>query len=168
MIRGGSSGSGSGVASQFVVFFILIFILCVYFWLYCVFVAVQVFSSCSEQGPVSSYGAWASHGSGFSCCRAWALGYTGFSSCSTWAQKFVAHELCCPAACGIFPDQGLNQYLLHWQVDSLPLSHQGNPHHVFICRKTQTQETDSAFCIWALLSYITVWANESLTASMSS
>ena len=26
---------------------------------------------------------------------------------------------------GIFPDQGLNLSLLHWQADSLPLSHQG-------------------------------------------
>ena len=31
------------------------------------------------------------------------------------------------AACGIFPGQGLNLCLLHWQVDSLPLSHQGSP-----------------------------------------
>ena len=30
-------------------------------------------------------------------------------------------------ACGIFPDQGLNPCLLHWQADSLPLSHQGSP-----------------------------------------
>ena len=28
---------------------------------------------------------------------------------------------------GIFPTQGLNPHLLHWQVDSLPLSHQGSP-----------------------------------------
>ena len=28
---------------------------------------------------------------------------------------------------GIFPTQGLNLCLLHWQVDSLPLSHQGSP-----------------------------------------
>ena len=28
---------------------------------------------------------------------------------------------------GIFLTQGLNPHLLHWQVDSLPLSHQGNP-----------------------------------------
>ena len=28
---------------------------------------------------------------------------------------------------GIFLDQGLNLYLLHWQADSLPLSHQGSP-----------------------------------------
>ena len=28
---------------------------------------------------------------------------------------------------GIFPTQGWNQGLLRWQVDSLPLSHQGIP-----------------------------------------
>ena len=28
---------------------------------------------------------------------------------------------------GIFPTQGSNPHLLHWQVDSLPLSHQNNP-----------------------------------------
>ena len=27
----------------------------------------------------------------------------------------------------IFPIQGLNPCLLHWQTDTLPLSHQGNP-----------------------------------------
>ena len=32
-----------------------------------------------------------------------------------------------PVACGIFPDQGSNPCLLHWQADSLPLSHQGSP-----------------------------------------
>ena len=34
--------------------------------------------------------------------------------------------LSCPT-CGIFPDQGLNLCLLHWQVDSLSLNHQGSP-----------------------------------------
>ena len=29
----------------------------------------------------------------------------------------------------IFPTQGLNPCLLHWQADSLPLSHQGSPMH---------------------------------------
>ena len=28
---------------------------------------------------------------------------------------------------GIFPTQGSNLQLLHWQADSLPLSHQGSP-----------------------------------------
>ena len=32
----------------------------------------------------------------------------------------------CSAACGIFPDEGSNLCLLHWQLDSLPLSHHGS------------------------------------------
>ena len=35
-----------------------------------------------------------------------------------------------PILQGIFLDQGLNLRLLHWQVDSLPLSHQGSPSHL--------------------------------------
>ena len=32
----------------------------------------------------------------------------------------------------IFPTQGLNPCLLHWRVDSLPLSHQGSPEvHIY-------------------------------------
>ena len=39
-----------------------------------------------------------------------------------------AHGLSCSAAGGILPDQGgSNPCLLHWQVASLPLSHQGVP-----------------------------------------
>ena len=68
------------------------------------------------------------------------------SSCSTWAQQLqhmgsavVAPRLqgtgsivavcglSCSVACGVFPDRGLNLCLLHWQADSLPLSHQGSP-----------------------------------------
>ena len=36
----------------------------------------------------------------------------------------VVHGLSCSMACGIFLDQGSNPCLLHWQVDSVPLSHQ--------------------------------------------
>ena len=39
----------------------------------------------------------------------------------------VAHGLSCSAACGIFSDQVSNPCPLHWQADSLPLSHQGSP-----------------------------------------
>ena len=39
----------------------------------------------------------------------------------------VAHGLSCSTAGGIFLDQGSNPCLLHWQVDSQPLDHQGNP-----------------------------------------
>ena len=38
----------------------------------------------------------------------------------------VALGLTISAACGIFLDQGSNLCLLHWQVDSLPLRHQGS------------------------------------------
>ena len=34
----------------------------------------------------------------------------------------MVHGLSCPIARGILPNQGLSLYLLHWQVDSLPLS----------------------------------------------
>ena len=30
----------------------------------------------------------------------------------------VGHRLSCSEACGIFPDQGWNPCLVHWQVDS--------------------------------------------------
>ena len=39
----------------------------------------------------------------------------------------VMHGPTCSAACGIFPDQGSNPCPLHWQADSQPLRHQGNP-----------------------------------------
>ena len=62
------------------------------------------------------------HCSDFSCCGAWAL--------STQASVVVVLGLSCPlAACGIFLDQGLNLYPLHWHVDSYPLYHQGNLKH---------------------------------------
>ena len=38
----------------------------------------------------------------------------------------AVHRLSCPVVCGIFPDQWWNPCLLHWRVDSLPLSHQGS------------------------------------------
>ena len=44
----------------------------------------------------------------------------------------VANWLSCSVARGIFPDQGSNQCLLHWQTDSLPLSHQESPLIVFL------------------------------------
>ena len=46
----------------------------------------------------------------------------------------VAHGLSCSLACGVFLDQGLNPFVLHWQVDSLPVSHQGSPQWYFEMR----------------------------------
>ena len=68
---------------------------------------------------------------GFSRCRAQARGRVGFRS---WGPRpgspgsiAVALGLSCCMARGIVPDQGSNPALLHWQLDSLPLSHQGSP-----------------------------------------
>ena len=44
----------------------------------------------------------------------------GFNSCGSRALKQGSF-------CGIFPDQGSKSCLLHWRVDSLPLSYQGSP-----------------------------------------
>ena len=42
----------------------------------------------------------------------------------------------CSEASEIFPDQGLNLCLLHWQVGSLPLSHQESPWTLNLTYKT--------------------------------
>ena len=52
----------------------------------------RAFSSCGEQGLLSSCGMLASHCGGVSYCRAWAL-ECRLSSCGTQA--------CCPLACGL-------------------------------------------------------------------
>ena len=46
-------------------------------------------------------------------------------------SAIVAHGPSRSAACGIFPDEGLNPRPLHWQADSQPLRHQGSPSGVF-------------------------------------
>ena len=53
---------------------------------------------------------------GLSSCGAWALGCSG---------SVVVHGRGCSLPCGIFLDQGSNPCLLHWQVDSKSLDHQG-------------------------------------------
>ena len=47
------------------------------------------------------------------------------------ASVVVVPGLSCSEACGIFLDQGSNPCPLHWQADSLPLSHKGSPELVF-------------------------------------
>ena len=55
-----------------------------------------LFSSCSEQGPLSGRSVQASHCSGFSCCKARALGHMGISSCNSQAPE---HRLSSYGAC---------------------------------------------------------------------
>lgn len=59
---------------------------------------------------LSSCGAGASHCGGLSRGGAWVLGRAG--------SIVVAHGLSWPTAGGIFPDQGPNPGLPHWQVNS--------------------------------------------------
>jgi len=78
----------------------------------------------------------------------WWLLLLGSMSCRTCRLQYlrymgsvvVAHRLerlSCSVANGIFPDQELNPCLLYWQVDSLPLSHQGSPKPVIKLNKTK-------------------------------
>ena len=65
-------------------------------------------------------------------CGAQALGCIWASAVAAprlWStgSVVVVHRLSCSTACGIFLDQGSNPCLLHWQADSLPLSHQTSP-----------------------------------------
>ena len=60
----------------------------------------------------------------------------GFSSCTPrllcTGSVVGVHGVSCSKTCGIFPAQGSNLGLLHWQVSSLPLSQQGSPIVFFI------------------------------------
>ena len=72
---------------------------------------------------VAEHGLWGLWGSvvgvhSLSTCSSLALEHR-LNSCGAWVS--------CSAAWGIFPDQGLNPCLLHWQADFLPLSLPGSP-----------------------------------------
>ena len=88
------------------------------------------FSSCGKQGLLSGCCVLASHCSVF-CCRIQVLGAWTSVVVACWLQSVgsvvVEQRLSCPAACGIFPDQGLNQCPLHCKMDSELLGHQGIP-----------------------------------------
>ena len=43
---------------------------------------------------------------------------------------------------GIFPTQGLNPCLLHWQAEFLPLSHQGSPFNTLDQNKSQMDRAE--------------------------
>ena len=72
-----------------------------------------VFSSCGEQGLLSSW----------SVVTSLVVEHVLWSA----GSAFVAHGLGCSTACGILVlEQGWNPCPLHWQADSLPLDHQGS------------------------------------------
>ena len=90
-----------------------------YFWLHRVFVATHGLSLVVVSGGDSLVAV-----SGLVIAAVSLV--AGHEKCAQ-ASAVVAHELSCPLVCGSFPDQGLNQCPLQWQVDSLPLDHQGSP-----------------------------------------
>ena len=92
------------------------FNLFIYFWLCWGFVSVRGLSPVAASGGHSS-----SQCTGLSLSRPLLLRSTG-SRCA--GSVVVAHGPSCSAACGIFPDQGSNPCLLHWQADSQPLRHE--------------------------------------------
>ena len=57
----------------------------------------------------------------------------------------VVHGLSCSQMWGIFPDQGWNLCLLHWQADCLPLSHQGCPKGSFYLQERVVPEPTGLF-----------------------
>ena len=103
-------------ALLFLLFFLNKFI---YFWLCWVFVSVRGLSLVAASGGHSS-----SRCVGLSLSRPLLLRSTGSRRAGS---VFVVHGPSCSVACGIFPDQGSNPCPLHWQADSQPLHHQGNP-----------------------------------------
>ena len=90
------------------IFFFFFFL--IYFWMHWVFIA-----ACGLSLVVASGGYSLLRWAGFSLQLLLLLWSTGSRHVGS---VVVAHGLSCSMACGIFPDQGLNPCLLHWQVDS--------------------------------------------------
>ena len=59
----------------------------------------------------------------------------------------LAHGLCCSMACGVLLHQGSNPCLLYWQVDSLPLSHQGSPQYKYLQASTDCKPVLKRFLV---------------------
>ena len=97
-------------------------------FIYFLFLAVLGLPSCLDFSLVVTSRGYsllqfpASYFGGFSCWGAQALGhtYSVVSACrpQNVSSVVVVLGLSCSAACGIFPDQGLNPCPLPWQVDS--------------------------------------------------
>ena len=91
---------------------------------YCIFLAMLGLHCCvgfsldARSGGYSSLLCMGSTACGLNSCGSQVIGHR-LNGCG-------AHRLSCSLAYGIFPDQGLNPCLLHWEVDSLPLSHQAS------------------------------------------
>ena len=99
----------------------------------------------ASRGLLCRYGAKTSHCGGWPCCRAWGPGHTASSSCGTQAHQLrlqgsreQAHQLWHMGSAAPRHERPSHKpCLLHWQVDSSPLRHQGAPsvyfqHSIFL------------------------------------
>ena len=96
----------------------------------------------------------------------------GFPKQEYWSELYFLLQ-------AIFPNQGLNPHLLHWQVDSLSLSHQGSHILITVCRLSSnaciyhtTNKTNIRFmaprfipesmvlCAWKMLENILLWGGK--------
>lgn len=68
---------------------------------------------------------------GLRCCRGLSL-VVAPGLWSTGSTVLVHTGSAAPVACGVFPQQGLNPCLPHWQVGSFIVSHQGGPFFDFL------------------------------------
>ena len=118
-------------------FFNFYYLFIIYFWLCWVFVSVRGLSLVMASGGHSS-----SRCTGLSLSRPLLLQSTGSRRAGS---VIVAHGPSCSAACGIFPDQGLNPCPLHWQADSQPLCHQGSPYYSIL--EVPSQQNLSLKCM---------------------
>ena len=94
---------------------------------------------------------WASsvvqHGLQKSWCVGSGVAVSGLQSTSS---TVVAYKLGYSVARGIFLVQGSNLCSLHWQADSLPLSHQGNQQFVWAAIIKYLKLNDLSICLTVL------------------
>ena len=84
-----------------------------FFWLCWVFTAAWAFLQLWQEGAILQVE-----------CTGFSLQWLLLLLLQSTGSTVVVHGLSCSIGCGIFLDQGSNPCLLHWQADSLLLSHQ--------------------------------------------
>ena len=102
--------------SNIVLIFVCVLSLCCRSW---------AFSSCSERGLlfITVHGLLIAVAS-LAEHRLQAL---SFQQLQHSGSVVAAHRLSCFMECEVFLDRALNSHPLHWQADTYPLYHQGNP-----------------------------------------
>ena len=128
----------------------------------------RLFSSCDERGLLSSCDERASHCGDF---LLWSSGSRAHKLQQLWhlgsgivvpglqstGSAVTVHRLSCSLAHGIFPSQGSNLCLRHWQVDSLLLCHQGSPNFFFYYFYLLSHSLNGSPNIKVIIEFISVY-----------